>query len=86
MDHQWDSLGSISGNRYGLTRGQMRALMLVAAGLNRKKIAEHMGVSIHTVNSHLEKIFEKLHVHSAAAAVAKALTEGIVPYTPSKGS
>ncbi len=63
----------------------MSVLRLIVKGLNRQEIAAHMGVSIHTVNTHLEKAFEKLQVHSAAAAAAKAVAEGIVPYTPGKG-
>lgn len=72
-----DDAGSSARNTYGLTPGQMSVLGLLAKGLDREQIAVKMGVSIHTVNSHLEHAFHKLKVHCAAAAVA----EKIVPYS-----
>jgi DNA-binding CsgD family transcriptional regulator len=42
-------------------------------GLTTKEIADRLGLSIHTVDTHLRNIYRKLHVHSRAGAVAKAL-------------
>ena len=36
-------------------------------------IAERLGISFETVRSHIKKIYEKLHVHNNAEAVAKTL-------------
>lgn len=47
-------------------------------GRSYKMIADECGISYGTVNSHLKKIYEKLHVHSATEAVQKALLQKIV--------
>lgn len=43
----------------------------LSQGLLYKEIAETMNISTHTVNSHIRRIYEKLHVHSRGQAVAK---------------
>ncbi|MBK7856619.1 MAG: response regulator transcription factor [Bacteroidetes bacterium] len=61
-----------------LTDREQEILGLLIKGMSYKMIAEACKISWHTVNSHCKKIYEKLHVHSAAEAVAKALDERIV--------
>jgi len=39
-----------------------------------EEIASHLGISPRTVNTHLHRIYAKLHVHSAAGAVGKWLS------------
>lgn len=50
----------------GLSRQQMRLMPLVAAGELNKTIAWKMELSVRTVEEHRRRIFERLHVHSAA--------------------
>ena len=64
---------------YRLTEKQMAVLCLMCDGLGRAQIAEEMGIKHPTVDNHYRQIYDKLGVHSEAAAVAKALKEGIVP-------
>jgi DNA-binding NarL/FixJ family response regulator len=45
----------------------------LALGLAYKQIADQLGVSIHTVRNYIRRIYEKLHVCSRSAAVAKFL-------------
>jgi DNA-binding NarL/FixJ family response regulator len=47
-------------------------------GMSYKMIADACSISYGTVNSHLKKIYQKLHVHSATEAVQKALLQKIV--------
>ena len=47
-------------------RQQMRLMPLVAAGELNKTIAWKMELSVRTVEEHRRRIFERLHVHSAA--------------------
>ena len=45
----------------------------LAEGLVYKQIADQLGVSIHTVRNYIRRIYEKLHVCTRTAAVAKFL-------------
>jgi DNA-binding NarL/FixJ family response regulator len=63
---------------YGLTGREQEILRAVVQGLMNKQIAEQLSMSYHTVDTHLRRIFQKLQVHSRAAAVAKALQERLV--------
>jgi DNA-binding NarL/FixJ family response regulator len=56
-----------------LTKRETEVLRLLSQGLQQKAIAGQLDISIRTVGSHLHKIYEKLHVHSATAATAKYL-------------
>lgn len=63
---------------YGLTQREKEILQFMVAGLIKKEIAERMNLSIHTVNSHMRHIYEKLHVTTGTGAVAKALQEHLI--------
>jgi DNA-binding CsgD family transcriptional regulator len=41
-------------------------------------VADKLGVSYFTINSHVKKIYEKLHVHSLGEAVALAFKNKMV--------
>ena len=56
-----------------LTRREREILEHLAKGSRSKEIADNLDVSTDTVHTHLRHLYEKLHVHSAAAAVAKHL-------------
>ena len=43
-----------------------------------KMVAVDLGLSYHTVDSHIRRIYEKLHVRSSTEAVSKALNNRIV--------
>lgn len=60
---------------YGLTERETQVLDLMVKGLLVKQIASELGVSFHTVDSHLRSIYSKLHVQSRSNAVAKAVKE-----------
>jgi len=53
-----------------LSKRENEVLMLLAQGYLYKEIADRLGISFQTVNTHLRRIYEKLHVHSRAQAVA----------------
>lgn len=63
---------------YGLSERERCVLELVVEGLLKKEIAQKMELSIHTVDSYLRRIYEKLHVKSRSGAVRKAVREGLV--------
>lgn len=76
---------NLTGVMYGLSGSEVKVLELLVKGLRRKEISEHLSVSVHTVNTHFEKIYEKLAVHNEAAAVAKLIGEQLLPYKPIGG-
>lgn len=65
-------------NTHGLTPKETEVLKLLADGLSYKMVADKLGISYFTVNSHIKKIYEKLHVHSLGEAVALAFKNKMV--------
>lgn len=63
---------------YHLSEREKSVLTLLVKGRSYKMIAEELGISYHTVDSHMRKIYEKLHVHSNAEAVSKAVYRRLV--------
>ena len=63
---------------YHLTPHELRLLKLLVEGCSYKTAAAELGVTVKTVSFHLQKIYEKLQVHSKSEAVAKALRARLV--------
>jgi two-component system response regulator DegU len=61
-----------------LSRRESQILQRVAYGATTKEVARDLGISAHTVKTHLERIFEKLGANDRAQAVAIALRKGLV--------
>jgi DNA-binding NarL/FixJ family response regulator len=53
-----------------LSKRENEVLALLAQGYLYKEIAEALGIRLDTVNTYIRRIYEKLHVHSRAQAVA----------------
>lgn len=60
----------------GLSPREHEVLNLAARGYAFKEVADTLGISLTTVGTHVRHIYEKLHVHSRAQAVA-AYTQSI---------
>jgi DNA-binding CsgD family transcriptional regulator len=60
-----------------LTEREREILSLLAKGLIKKEIADELGVSYHTVDTHVRNIYGKLKVHNLSGAVAKAIQLGL---------
>ncbi len=60
-----------------LSKREMEVLTLMAEGHVQKEIAERLAISNYTVNDHVNRIYEKLHVANAPAAVDKAHRFGL---------
>lgn len=69
---------SISPTAISLTKRENEILNLLVEGYSYKMIAEKCFISYPTVNKHISNIYGKLQVNSVAAAVSKALREGLV--------
>jgi DNA-binding NarL/FixJ family response regulator len=67
-----------SGEDYQLTPRERDILRLLADGLAKKEIAGALRISVNTVSTHMQRVYDKLHVGTNTGAVAKALREGII--------
>jgi DNA-binding NarL/FixJ family response regulator len=61
-----------------LSKREREILQKVADGATTRQVATDLGISPHTVKTHLERIFEKLGANDRAQAVAIAIRTGIV--------
>ena len=59
-----------------LTEREQEVLGKLVEGKTNKQIGEELFISANTVAYHVKGIYEKLHVHSRAEAVAKAMRRG----------
>ena len=48
---------------------QEEVLTLISEGLTREQVARHLGISYHTVKTHMTEVFNKLGVQSSPQAV-----------------
>ena len=65
-----------------LTTRELDVLGLLAEGCSYSAIGERLGISAHTVASHVKNAYRKLDVHCAAAAVIRALQMNLLLVEP----
>ena len=66
-------------DRYDLLTGRERQIyQLLAEGNSNKDIANRLGLSLHTVETHRWRIMDKLDLHSTADLVLNAVRRGLV--------
>lgn len=58
---------------FNLSKREMDVLRCMVEGMPYKNICDELNVSYNTVRSHVQKIYDKLHVSSNTEAVSKAL-------------
>ena len=56
-----------------LTLREVEVLGLIARGCTYAKVGVQLGISAHTVAAHIKNAYRKLDVHSAGAAVMRAI-------------
>ena len=61
-----------------LTSREAAVLQLIAHGCTYSQAAERLGISLHTVASHVKNTYRKLGVRSGAAAVMRAVELGVL--------
>jgi DNA-binding NarL/FixJ family response regulator len=69
---------SVSSDDGLLTERERDILRLAACGMSNSRIADHLSVSIRTVQAHLTHIFDKLGVGSRTEAVIVGLRRGVL--------
>ena len=58
--------------RSSVTPREIDVLRLLSRGCTYVEIGKQLGISVHTVASHIKKSYRKLGAHSAAHAVTRA--------------
>jgi DNA-binding NarL/FixJ family response regulator len=75
--------GELGGDRpnalASLTSRERQVLIGVAGGRTNKEIAQELGISHRTVESHRESLMRKLHVYTVAGLTKIALEERLIP-------
>jgi NarL family two-component system response regulator LiaR len=61
-----------------LTATEKQVVVLITKGFSNKDIAEELCISVSTVKSHIENIYEKLDVHNRVQATIVAIKEGLI--------
>ena len=61
-----------------LTSRERQVLQLVAEGKTTKEIAQLLGVSVKTAESHRTRMMEKLDIHETASLVRYAIRRGLI--------
>ena len=62
-----------------LTRRESAILELISRGGTYAKVAEALGLSVGTVQTHVKHIYAKLSVHSRTEAIIEAQRRGLIP-------
>jgi DNA-binding NarL/FixJ family response regulator len=65
-----------------LTPRERQTLQLLAEGNTMKRISQHLGVSVKTIETYRQSIGNKLGVHSMVQLIKMAVREGIVSLEP----
>ena len=76
-------IGAISARRplHALTHRQIEVLKLVTEGNRSRAIANRLGLSIKTVESHRSEIMKRLRIHDVASLVRYTIRVGLIPAT-----
>jgi DNA-binding NarL/FixJ family response regulator len=78
LAHQKGEYSSHADDAYDVTPRQREILRLMAEGLVKKEIADALNISVTTVSTHIQRLYETLHVTTNTGAVAKALREKLI--------
>lgn len=69
-----------------LTPREVDVLRLLARGCTYARAADYLGISPHTIAAYIKSSYQKLEVHSAGAAIMRAVELGFLQLTDSGGS
>jgi two-component system response regulator NreC len=61
-----------------LTPREREILQLIAEGKANKDVATHLGLSLHTIETHRTRILQKLNLHTVPELILYAVRKGII--------
>ncbi len=65
------------GTSTALTTRERQVLAMIAEGKSNKEMANHLGVGVRTIETHRERVMNKLNIHSVAGLTKYAISNGI---------
>ncbi len=66
------------GDQYILSLREKEIVKCIEEGLTYKEISHTLGISSHTVHTHIKRIYEKLHAKNRGEALSKARKSGMI--------
>jgi two-component system, NarL family, nitrate/nitrite response regulator NarL len=66
------------GDSVKLTTRERQVLAMIAGGQSNKEMASELNVGVRTIETHRERVMNKLNIHSVAGLTKYAITNGIV--------
>lgn len=69
-----------SGDRLNWREDQV--LELICQGVKKRTAAERLGLSVHTINTYCERIYEKLGASNSTQLLLIAIAQGVVKIAP----
>ncbi len=67
-----------------LTSREREVLALIAEGQSNKAVARHLGIGVRTIETHRERIMDKLNIHTVAGLTQFAIRNGVISLEGSK--
>lgn len=67
-----------SNHQFNLNDDEIGLLNCVSIGLTKKEIADRLGRSVHTIDNHFRRLYEKLDVNHLGGAIGKAFRAGLI--------
>ncbi|HEY3342407.1 MAG TPA: response regulator transcription factor, partial [Anaerolineae bacterium] len=80
LGQRWTSGAVHGGQVSSLTVRELEVLRLIARGLQNKQIATQLGISLRTVEGHLNNIFGKLGVTSRTEAILHGVQQHLISF------
>jgi DNA-binding CsgD family transcriptional regulator len=75
-----------NGATSALTARETDVLRLLSRGYTYSEVGDRLGISVHTVTSHIKNSYRKLAVRTGTAAVTRAAELGLLRQGGDKGS
>jgi len=79
QERQYSEIVSTAIRPRELTKREREVVKLVAEGYKNKEVAEELGISVKTVETHRSNIMNKLAFRNVSQLIRYAIQKGLVP-------